>query len=788
MNTYLTFDLATKKATSNGSSWSPPACVFGDDLALVIGFQRTVNGAVVPQSYTVTAIQAGVGNIDMPPVGGTWCLQVGAGASTAANTTGPLAADAGPLTVQNAINAIPELAAAYGTVQVASASGSYLLKWTLGGVVGSQEIPLKIVNNLLWPAAFGRVYAFELGAEWVHEVRLVQAPVAFTSNLGASLPASPTIKRIVSGGNASGTQWDEIQQLTIPPDFDGTFRLVLDNVPSDVMDRTDNTASIAAAMTRIGAVTVTDQAKAGVAWIDFSDAKWVGSPQDLFVVQVVSAPAASLKIVLNLGTGQLFAMLREKDPVTLPLHVKITLQDPDDPTQLLVCQIVNSITIGTDLLFAELEAVPVVDWLRRPDEKSYIPFGVNNTITGQQFYGATVGDGHSTVFVIAHPLATETLDVIVRENLSGGRILVNGKAGDVNADYSVTVDSANQVTVTALNAVTPSASGWVVTIVSAGTVAAFAAWLTVTIAQVTGLQTQLDAMNAELASLNALLPSSAISSAAKNGTAQVTITIPTTAEILFSGGITDVTNLPSRAPYLLPAVEKAATDGNLPSPLPAVAADTVWASPSAVVIPGGGMVRTSTSVAGGFVASDGRILYPATRSGTSSGYYPTPFERVLWEAFIDSMMFASGTTLNMGMGLTTQLVGANVHAQWVVVLEWATISRETVGSPDTSDVNLLATTWQAPMVKQQLVLSGSKTQHDFGLTLTNTGGVISGNATIYGRVLALLTTPSGANFALRARLIEFDTDDSVSVAAVGRGWVSYALVQPANGNLGITIG
>ena len=206
-----------------------------------------------------------------------------------------------------------------------------------------------------------------------------------------------------------------------------------------------------------------------------------------------------------------------------------------------------------------------------------------------------------------------------------------------------------------------------------------------------------------------------------------------------------------------------------------------------MLIPGGGGIRGSASTAGGFVASDGRILYPATRSNTTNSYFPTPFERTLFEIFINDLMFGIGQKCTVLFSLALQLVNATSRAQWIIVIEKGTAPSDTLGSPNTAELNLQNIVWDTvnPILRQQLILTSSQETHTFGCILTNNTTGITANALLYSQVRnANSGAPASADFALRARLIDFDTEDNAPTA---RGWVSYNFLAPASGTFGAVI-
>ncbi len=88
--------------------------------------------------------------------------------------------------------------------------------------------------------------------------------------------------------------------------------------------------------------------------------------------------------------------------------------------------------------------------------------------------------------------------------------------------------------------------------------------------------------------------------------------------------------------------------------------------------------------------------------------------------------------------------------------------------------NLQDIVWNAtPMLSQRLILSGVNVVHHFGVAIVRAAdGSITGNQLLYAAWLAAAAAPGSANFALRARLIQFDTENSIVNA---KGTVSYRL-------------
>lgn len=83
-------------------------------------------------------------------------------------------------------------------------------------------------------------------------------------------------------------------------------------------------------------------------------------------------------------------------------------------------------------------------------------------------------------------------------------------------------------------------------------------------------------------------------------------------------------------------------------------------------------------------------------------------------------------------------------------------------------LNLSAVTWNAtPILSQRIILTSVPSIETFGITIGRSIQVVSGTPTdtlistqiVYGAT-AGATGPTSANFALRARLIRFDTENT----------------------------
>jgi hypothetical protein len=777
--------LLTVNLTTKSTDWQPPVLTFGESLTLGLRFQKSVNGNLVEPNFTFHSARASVGLVDTRPGGGQFALQFGPDPGTAEKTTAAVPHDCTPAALAATINARPAIVAAYGAATVRKVDGSWLLRFGSG----ANEVPFKVVDNSLWPVSFGRVSARQLDNAWLHELRLVQAPVAFTSVSGdLILPPLPSVTVETHGGTSGNYKWNTIQQLFIPADFRGAYRIKKGFQRTQILAPDAGTDEIQAALTAAFGNGFNVTLPLSYHFLIEFIGDYAGTDVAALEIEGAEAPAGDLILTLPLDRLELASLLRALPFVTLPLEVRIVAQEDDGNAEELVA-LYTPVTIQRPLAFPELESTPTIDWLRFPSPKSYAPFGAGDILTGEKIYAVPLGDGSRTSFVIAHPLASEDVQVFARVNVSGGRQLVDG------TDFSVTIDNSEQVTVTALTGA-PSTEGWRICIVAAKEIASWNPELTVTIAQVTGLEDILTGFDARITTLEELLPATASLPDTLASNSSYKIELPPASEILFArdatgAAITDPTKLSSRAAFLLPAIHRTSNDGALLLPLPSPTANALYTSAAATLIPGGGHIRSSLSSASGFVGSDGRIHYPVTRSGTKDSYFPTPFERTLFEVVINDMMFSPGTTLTLLFKLALQLIHADCEAQWMLAIETGAVSCETDGPPNTYDLNLQDVTWNTatPIVLQRLLLSPALETHGFGCTIANNAGAFTGNSLYYKRIRPApegsLPATGSAQFALRARLFNFDTKNNVPNA---RGWVNWSLQAPDNGGiLGVVI-
>jgi hypothetical protein len=767
MKTFLTVDLTNRTASLGGSDWKPPVLAFGEALTLALRFTENIEGADVERSVAVHSLKAGVGLVDARPERGTTRLKIGDAAQSETNTTAAFNFNAEAADLETKINALTAITGEYGPAVVTWADGSYDI--VFGD--GSQLVPLALVENKLLPISYGRVFTRELDGVWTHTLRLTQAPVAFTSINSRVLPEAPSIARIQAGGSSDNTEWNEIQELTLPPEFRGTYQLKRGYGRTIPLSKQDGPDEISAALNTIvsGGFSVSNPLPFK-ARIEFTG-DLAGASQDLLEVVPQAQAEGDLTFTLNFRTGGLAAMLRMKDVVTLPLEVLLGIEDEDDAETIReVVAFRADITIRRDAVFDELEESWNIDWLRPPSPEDYIPFSPDQVITGSQHYSASFGDGSASEFSFAHNLGTEALHVSVRQNIAGG-LLLNPDA------YSVTIDSDNEITVTIAGAAT-GVNALAVLITSAGPASVFQNH-THTIGQIAGLEARLEAVE-EIASL---LPTSnpGIPSTSPSSQKELVFGIPALSEV-FPGhyqtqptlpedlATLNAAILPTNQPGLLPAVHASSTTSYTSGALPALAAGTVWQnnSSAALLVPTGFGNKKDTVPVAGYFASDGRCRYRVTKQGATATYNPTVFERELFTPiFLNGDKLRVGRTFKLELALIIRMVTTDparrAQARWQLLIEHGVVTA--ASSPGTPGMNLAGITWNAtPILSETLTISDIAEKHRFGIAVARTASALQTDAMKYDYWTGG-TGPSVSNvdnLAFRARLINFDTTDGLA--------------------------
>ena len=453
-------DLYNGKAckSASGDVLTFPDVVAGGTISYGLRFLDYVGGfnEVDPD---LSALRVSVGQIDARPASGQYKIKVGLAASTSANTTGFLDWNASAKTVQAALNG---LSARPDDFSCEEAQGSILIRREDGGVA-----ILEIASNRLIPRSFGRISASEIDGEWVYDLRLTVAPLSFSDSATRVLPDAPTISTIQNGGtDPSGTTiWNEIQALYVPPNFRGTYQLRYGYGKTILLDPTDGATQLQDALNTIlamacpagtgtgesaGSCSVTNPAT-NIAHIEFKGGL---SGQDLgeLVVQVFSAPAGDWTFDLPLNLAELREAMRDKDVMSLPFEAEADfvevyyLSEGGESvrhTRSVTRKLWNTtLNIKRPLIWPQMAVTPGVDWLY-PNATDYVPFSVDQIITGQQHHATDLGNGSTTEFVITHGLATSDISgIVVRDKSTGDVMEPSSYDARINGDNTVTLTFA----------------------------------------------------------------------------------------------------------------------------------------------------------------------------------------------------------------------------------------------------------------------------------------------------------------------------------------------------------
>lgn len=778
----LRAEIGTRKLIgAEGGTPELPTFFLGDKVRCQLKLYERSSGNLRERTPSVRSLRASIGRTMEPPASGTFKLSVG-GQSTEAIAFNVDASRFSDLLKAKIAN--------LSTVQMPAPSC-----WLFRNVPGTQ-ISLSTEENTLAPASFVRFRAFQRGAIWWHEVRLIQTPLAFTGLHDRTLPDPPTVTRIQAGGSESENAdiiVNEIQALHVPPEFlqnAGGYVLKFDLRQTSVLGPDDGPEELAVALNAMWK-DGKERFKVSLPITDTPYIEFTGELEDqtwpLLEPVVKTHGPGTITFTLDLATAELAAALRTTTEIKVPFELELELvadgADPEDPevpgTIFTAFQYV--VTITREGIWPELATIPAIDWLRPPSPRSYVPFAPGQIITGSQHYTAVFGNGVGRSFSFPHALGTAALHATVRGNSAGGRVRVNG------VDYTLHAgDEAGEELILEIpeGQPTPGLNALAITISTAGPASAFQQH-NHEIGEITGLQTILNTIAARVTAIENLLPTVIPSLRAESQTSQQ-IAIPDLSEVypgrfasdfVPANAAKDGSGLP-RPAGLLPAIHDA-TVVALTVPIPAASAhegEVFQNQTGNPVLIAGGLGRRGAYLAvNGYAGSDGRVWYPLTRDGSTNSYFPSDFERELFVLPINERMLRAGQALTLDFKLTAALLKATTKAQILVVIEVGSVPQQTTPAP--VGVNLLDVTWNtaSPVLSQQLILSGLPIEHKFGAAIRRDAlGALTADALFYEYWEGNKTAPSSANFAIRARLIGFDTENS---ATNERGFVFFSLAE-----------
>jgi hypothetical protein len=782
MATLLYGNISKKTAsyTIEPGSITLPTVVQGDTFTLAVRLTETANNTTTVTAPSIYSARLSYGPVDVAPTAGTFKVLVNSVTSSVI-TYGSTAAS-----VAAVLNSI---SAATGWSVIAD-QGSYLISRTSNWAATSG---ITIVQNELIPQSFVRVTSYSANSNFYQELRPMQSPLAYTSAYGLIVPPAPTITRVVTGYSdaTTGVHVNEVQRLYIPPAFDTTYQIYRGTARTGLLNKDDGATEIQAALMTscitvgAGESFLVTNPQNYTADIEFAGSM-SGATQSLLTVAVPISPQGDVTFDLDLNTQGMLAALRGDYEITHPLTCEIGINygTVATPNVQYVTVFQQNLTVQADGAWTGLAAAQSINWLNPPQPVNYIPFTLDQVITGIQSYTKVVtGTGPWT---IAHNLGTEAIHVTIRENISGGRILSLSTNDFGTGHYSINSSTSQSIIVGNLYGFATPTAGWAVMISSAGPTSVFQAH-THTIAQVVSLQDQLNSLGTRLAAVEDILPATGISSSS-SVTQPYEIPVSARQAVMFTNGlgtwaptdsILQISSVPSvQAPQLLEALS--VTVGTAPSTaLPTVTTvDIVRAYTSGlnILVPRIGLIpgsRLPTGVAYIGAENTRGLVYQVDNYSSGRTFYSKAYEASLFEIPINDKLFRAGTSAKLQWNLNVQSKAANATAQWYCIVDVGTII--TVASPATQTGNISDITWNStPILSQQLIVTGEPVKHGMGVEILATSATqMDANYMTYG-IWASATTgkPSSRNFILRGRLANFDVIDTQGDA---RGWVGYAM-------------
>lgn len=356
-------------------------------------------------------------------------------------------------------------------------------------------------------------------------------------------------------------------------------------------------------------------------------------------------------------------------------------------------------------------------------------------------------------------------------------------------DYTVVRTTANSVTVSGFGS-TPTADKYEVIVMTAGRPATYQAH-THPVAEIIGLQAIIDGINTRLSALELVAPSD-FGLLVAAGTFEESVMLPDFFELFPyyvtpparpDGGLLpalDLTTIPSYGGQLFAAVHDAAvtalsttTVGGLVVPIAASPSyiGSVFQNQTGAVVDVDGV----DLVDDGYVACDGTTWYIVTQYGASPGssYYPAQFERTLWTAVVSDLDLISGRMAEVMFDFGAMTIRANTPVYCHLVIEYAALTADT--TPGTPGGNIADDAWVAtPALSFPLDLTSTPRHRSYGYRVTRSGDALTAQQLRSG-VWASATAPATTRFALRARLVRFDTANDV---AAPEGYI--AIIGPRN--------
>lgn len=777
-------NLAARKpaASVTGDTYTFQPFLVGKQYPIALRWLERINGAIRETFKTVRAIRVNVGFDDLRPAANSTKLKVGPGAASEANTTAEISFNESGSDLQTKLNALGEFSTANFAVELDR--GSYLIRRADGS-----QVTIVAVENRFLPVSFVRVRSWQDDIGWVTEIRFIQSPLGFQDTAEPILPPAPYFEGVKDGVDyGNGLVQSEVQNLVRPPAFRGSFFILYKAtemsgaIRTSLFDRTDGPTQYKAALDAIlapqgGVVNVTNP-ETGKARFEFAgDLKGVDIPLMAVEVPEEGTAPGDLTFILDLNTTEAWSAVRGLAPleiIKVPFEVEIDVpsnpEDEDSPSLTIPVWSIE-IQLRRPITTEGLATAQPVNWLRKPSPKKYLPYNQTQVGIGQLHWESEVfGDGEETHFEFDHNLHVAGLTGLQVIDVTDGRIL---RPSEYEVFATNDGDSLEFDFVAA-----PALNSLKVFVSTPQPIEFFINDLQIEMAQVNGLSAIISDITGRIETLEAVLPSTGpgVTSSSSTG---LSITLQKYEEILFFRSDTkkpadflgadglDSTALDAeedllRAP-LVPALHDSSVDDVTAVPVSASAeSGKVFKnndSPSLLVTPGRGLPSAYVKQ-NEFFASDGISFYKVNRYGTSTSYFPEAFERRVLRVAINDQMLVVGRTLDLRFTVQLQLALAACQAQWLFVMEKGTAPSQS--SPATTGTNLENVVWDdEPIFSQRLILDSNLQSHGFGVRIRRLSGGFELDQQRYGVWTGNNdAVPASANFLLRGRLIQWDTENA----------------------------
>lgn len=771
-------------------------------LRLALRFSEQVGGTHVERHPDIVELRASIGPVDLRPEAGQIKLKVGSGTATeGTNLTTALDWDFTAAELASALNALSVV----GTAVVVEDDATFL-------ITGIAET-ITIHTNTLRPITFARIETYEVGGTTTNALRLQRAPYAFTDSYTQKVPAGPSITRVQAGGEADGVEWNEIQKLTTPREFAGTYLIkandevartgllgVGDGPDEVALMLNPSDAGLGLAPDSGGLFIVTEHPTEPAMFLEFAGTM-AGAGQDLLKVAVFDAPEGDFLIDLDLNTPATSEAFRDTDEVAAVLEIFADIQDPDDEE--LVHENVSvfrgPVAIVESIVHADLALPQNPDWINPPQAKSYVPVSPDSLTSGTRFVPFLLGNGADAAHQVTHSLDSPRVRIHLRENTAGGRDLVPG------TDYEVEHDDDDAVTITFLGdyaSPVPSANAISGTAQDLTTTSTWLTPLGIMIDDVDGLRTILDAYAAAIAALKAGNFGGSAPAISTTVTGKIDRPLPRIWRIPRARGVlpAEPESLSGWNPFgegstlrdirLLPAVH-ATTIETLPTTLPATTSllrGRVWVASTDRPTVAGGIV------AGEHVANDGREWYQVRReSDSESTWYPVVFESKLWSLSISPDELALRTRLDIAAGIELRLFDPSRRpddrrtvARMSLILERGVRTADT--TPGTPGSNI-ADHFGSPVIlgEHQFDLTDVPVQKTMSLSIARDGsGALTAHVGKMLGAMAVVSAPASADFVLRYRIgrVDFQNIPTDSKGVIAYRGLDVGLDGKPDPNLG----